>query len=178
MCSFKMLSGTEADIINTVARLKGATKSQISKQVGFSLYYIDFLCHYLVRKGYLVFRNGHYSLDREGIKLLLHDEIPGIDKNLLKEIAGELAKDISGELKKTIKSIKIPVPFREIRKEKEEEAEEQVKIKTDFELPIEDESLALESNINKIGVSLEREKSDIDKSVRLFKEIQKMEKKK
>jgi len=165
------LSGTEVDVINSVARLRQATKDQIRREVGFSLDYIGFLCRYLLRKGYLDFSGGYYSLTRVGIKTLLTEETPKIDQKLIKEIASEVAKEFSGELKKEVKRIKIPVT--QIRQEVEKKPEEQIKIKTDFELPIEDESLALESNINKIGAKLEKEKSDIDKSVKLFKEIQK-----
>lgn len=172
-----MLSGTEADIINSVARLKEATKGQIRKEVGFSLAYIGFLCQYLVRTGYLAFAKGHYSLTRAGIKTLLREETPKIDRKLLKEIAGEVAKEISGELKKTVRGIKAPVSVREIRKEAEKRAAEQIKIKTDFEFPVEDETLMLESNIGRIGAKLEKEKSDIDKSVELLKKFQKRRRK-
>jgi hypothetical protein len=51
-----------------------------------------------------------------------------------------------------------------------------VKIKTNFDLHIEDESVGLESNINKIGAKRESEKSDIDKSVELLKRMSKGEK--
>lgn len=169
-----MLSGTEADIINSVARLKKATKGEIRRHVGFSSGYVGFLCQYLIRKGYLNFSNGHYFLTKAGIKTLLAEETPKIDKKLLKEVAGEVAKQISSELKKTVKGIKIPV--KEIR-ERKERAEEAVKIKTDFDFPVEDESVTLESNIDKIGANLEKEKCDIDKSVELFKKIQKKGKK-
>ncbi len=172
------LSGTEADIINCVARLRLATKDQIRRGVGFSLDYMGFLCRYLVRKGYLNFSQGHYSLAKAGIKTLLTEE-SRIDRELIKEVAGEVAKGISGELKRAVKGIKIPVSVREIKKETGiETQEEPIKIKTDFDFPIEDESLALESNINKIGVNLEKEKSvDIDKSVELFKKFKKRGKK-
>lgn len=167
-----MLSGTEADILNSVARLRKATRNQIRREVGFSLNYIDLLCRYLIRKGYLVFAQRHYYLNKEGIKTLLREETPKIDRGLIKEVAGEVAKEISGALKKSVEGIKIPV--KEARKiKKEAVGREAVKIKTDFEFPIEDESLVLESNINKIGAKLEKEKSDIDKSVKLFKEVQK-----
>ena len=139
-----MLSGTEADIINSVARLRKATKNQIRKEVGFSSDYIGFLCQYLVRKGYLTFSNGRYSLNRVGIEALPREK-QEIDK--------------AEEAKKQI----YPAPFGWCG----------IKIKTDFEFPVEDESLALESNIGKIGPKVEKEKSDIDRSVQLFKEIQK-----
>jgi hypothetical protein len=176
-----MLSGTESEIINYVAQLKEATKDQIRRQIGFSLDYTGFLCQYLVRRDYLTFAKGHYSLAKEGIKTLLSRETPRIERELLKEVAGEVAKEISSELKKTVKGIKISVAQlgQKANQIPDLAPSERcgIKIKTDFELPTEDESLALESNINKIGAKLEREKSDIDKSVELFKEIQKRGKK-
>ena len=172
-----VLSGTEADIINSVARLRMATKDQVRRQVGFSLEYIGFLCRYLVRKGYLNFSEGHYSLAKAGIKTLLTEE-PKVDKELIKEVASEVAREISGELKRAVKGIKIPVSVREIKKEAEERLEDQIKIKTDFDFPIEDESLTLESNIDRFGIKMEKEKSDIDKTVKLFKEIHKRGRKK
>ena len=176
-----VLSGTEADVINCVARLRLAKKDQIRRQVGFSLEYIGFICRDLIRRCYLDFSEGHYFLAKDGIKTLLAEETPKIDRKLLKEVAEEVARQISGELKRTVKGIKIPVSIREIIKETgfETSPEEHVKIKTDFDLPVEDESLALESNIDKIGTRVEKEKSDdMDKTVRLFKEIHKKGRKK
>ena len=170
------LTGTEADIINCVARLRLVTKDQIRRQVGFSLEYIGFLCRDLIRRGYLGFSEGHYFLAKDGIKTLLAEETPKIDRKLIKEVAEEVARQISGELKRTVRGIKIPVSVREIIKETgfETPPGERIKIKTDFDLPVEDESLALESNIDKIGTRVEKEKSDdMDKTVRLFKEMHK-----
>ena len=169
------LSGTEAEIINSVARLRKATKHQIKREVGFSLEYVGFLCRYLVRKGYLVFHNRHYSLVNAGIGTLLTEEVPEIDRKLMNEIAKEVSAKISGELKSTIKDIKIPL--KEMRERKESPGQGGVEINTDFEFPLEDESLSLESNINRIGANLEREKSDIDQSIELFKQLQKRRKK-
>ena len=169
------LFGTEADIINSVARLKAANKNQIRKDVGFSMEYIGFICRDLIRRGYLSFSEGYYFLAKEGINTLLVEETSKIDRKLLKEVAGEVAREISAELKETVKGIKIPVSVREVKKEAGIEAtEERIKIKTDFDISVEDESLTLESNIDKIGMLVEKEKSgDIDKTIRLFKEIHK-----
>ena len=166
-----MLSGTDADIINSVVRLKTATKNQIRRQVGFSSEYIGYLCRELIRKGYLDFSQGHYCLARKGIKTLLAEETPPVDRKLLKEIAGQMAREIGGELKKTVKGIKIPVRQIIGTGSEAETGRKAVKIKTDYELPVEDESLVLESNINKVGAKLEKEKSDIDKSVELFRKF-------
>lgn len=169
------LSGTEADIINSVARLRKATRGEIRRQVGFTLGYVEFLCQYLIRKGYLDFFKGNYSLTKKGIKTLLREESPKIDRELLREVAVEVAKEVSEQLKKTVRGMKIPVT--RLREKAKTLSEESIKIKTDFDFPVEDESLALESNIDKIGVNLEKEKSDIDKSVELFRKIQKRRKK-
>jgi uncharacterized protein YneF (UPF0154 family) len=146
-----MLLGTEADIVDTVARLKEATREHIRRKIGFSPAYIEFLCRYLVRKGYLTFSNGRYFLPRAEMKTQFTEQ-PKINNELIKEIVNEVVKEISGRLKKTVSGIKI---------------------KTGFEFPVEDESLALESNIDKIGVRVEKEISDIDRLVKLFKEIKK-----
>jgi hypothetical protein len=152
-----MLTGTEAEIINSIARLEEATKNQISREVGFSSEYVGFLCRILVRKGYLVLRNGRYCLAKAGIKTELTEE-PKIDKGLTKKIADEVVKEIGSQLQERVGKIKIPA---------------QVKIKTDFESPVEDESLLLESNINKIGAKVEKEKSNIDWLIQLFRKIKK-----
>lgn len=165
-----VLTGTEADIINKVAKLKRATNHQISKEVGITLEYAGIICRYLIRKGYLVFDQGCYSLAKEQVKTLLQ-EGPGIDRDLLKEVATEVVKGISGELKKVAGNIKIPAT--PVSYELGQTPGEQLKIRTDFDFSLDDESLALESNIDKIGASLERKKSDIEKSVNLLKEIQK-----
>jgi len=169
------LSGTEADIINCVARLKLAKKDQIRRQVGFSLEYIGYVCRDLIRRRYLGFSKGHYFLAKDGIKTLLSEETPKVDRKLLKALAGEVTRQISGELKRIVKGIKIPVSVREIRKERGfEPSEEGIKIKTDFDLPVEDESLTLETNIDRVGTRMEKEKSDdMDKTVRLLKELHK-----
>ena len=171
-----MLSGTEAEIINSVARLKEATKEQIRRLLGFSLGYIGFLCQYLVRKGYLTLNKGRYSLAEKGMKMLLADERerPKIDRELLKELVGEVAREIRGELRQAVRGIKSPVT--EIKHEAAERNGEPIKIKTDFEMPVKDETLVLESNVEKIGAKLEKEEFDIEKKVNLLKKLQKRRK--
>jgi len=170
-----MLSGTEADIVNSITKLREATKNQIRREVGLSLEYIDFVCRCLVKKGYLRFTNGRYYLAKEGIETLPATEAPKIEKKLLEEVGGEIAEGIKGELKKTLKEIKMLVTH--IRHKGKQIPEEKIEIKSDFGFPVEDESLTLESNINKIGPNLEKGKSDIDESVRLFKKFKKYLKK-
>ena len=172
------LSGTEAEIVNCVAVVKQATKDRIRRDVGFSSEYIGFLCRVLVRKRYLLLSQGRYSLAKAGIEALRGEEPGRMDREFIKEVASEIAKEIRGELKSTAKGIKIPVSIREMKKETGVESpEETIKIKTDFDFPVEDESLALETNIDRIGIKMEKEKSDIDKTVKLFKKIQKKRRK-
>ena len=44
---------------------------------------------------------------KKGIKTLLAEESPKIDRELLKKVAAEVAKEIGGELKKTVRGIRI-----------------------------------------------------------------------
>ena len=164
-----MISGSEAEVVNSVARFKNATKDQIRKELGFSSGYVGFLCKYLVRKGYLACANRHYSLTSVAIKTLLKEGTPKIDRKLLEEIAGEVGRKIGGEIKKAVKLIKIPTAAAETKKE----TEQRINIKTDFSFPVDDESASLESNVEKIGAKLEKQRFDIDKSVELFKKLQK-----
>ncbi len=167
------MTGTEADIINCVARLKTATSEQIRRELDFSPGYIDLLCRYLVRKGYLISHKRHYYLDKSAIETLLEEGVPKIDKESLKDLISELSRNLSEELKRTVGDIKFPVNGEY---KKGGNSEEEIKIKTNFDLHIEDESLGLESNIHKIGAKLEKEKSNIDKSVELLRRMSKGEK--
>lgn len=159
------LVATEQNILKVVAQVKQATISQINRQTGLSLGYVEYLCSYLTRGGYLkAIGPGCFCLAPEGKKVLVSIGYGlGLDKELIKELASQVAKEV-------VKEIKIKGG---IKVSGEEEEIEKVRIKTDFEFPVEDESLTLESNINKIGAKSEKEKSDIDKSVELFKKIQK-----
>ena len=168
------LTGTEGEIILIVARLGKATKEQIRRGVGFSLEYIDFLCRYLIRKGHLTYSEGYFSLAEKGMKAISKNETPRMDRKLIKDIASELAGEIREELIKTMNSINIPVTQID---QKVKQGTEDIKIRTDFDLPIEDESKSLESNIDKIGISSENEESDIEKKVELLKKFQKRSKK-
>jgi hypothetical protein len=109
------------------------------------------------------------------MKTLLIEE-PRIDKNIIKEIAAEIVKEINERLKREGTG-RIEIPATQIE-QREKKSQEQIYIKTDFDFPVADESLALESNINKIEVKLEKERSDIDESVRLFRKIHKEERRK
>ena len=77
-----MLSGTEANIVKSISRLGQATKGQISREVGFSSGYVDLLCRYLVRKGYLICAKGCYSLAKDATEKLPPVVTPHIDRKL------------------------------------------------------------------------------------------------
>ena len=160
------LVATEQSILKVVAQVKQATISQINRQTGLSLGYVEYLCSYLTRGSYLkAIGPGCFCLAPEGKKVLVSLGYGlGLDKELIKELASQVAKEVAKEIKGGLR----------VSPEKERE---KLQIKTDFDFPVEDESLALESNIDKIGVNLEKEKSDIDKSVELFKKFKKRGKK-
>ena len=164
------MTGTEADIINCIARLGKATSEQIRRELDLSPGYVDLLCRYLVRKRYLASCNRHYSLAKGGMGTLMEGAIPKIDRDSLKDMISELSEKLGEELKKTVGDIKFPVHAGDA---KERNTEGEIKIKTSFDLHIEDESLGLESNISKIGAKLEKEKSNIDTSVELLKRMAK-----
>ena len=170
-----MLSGTEVDIINCVARLKTATKEQIRRELDFSVGYMDFICRYLVRKGYLLYSERRYSLTKDGLNTLIKEENPRVDRDSMKDIIRELSKSISEELKRTVDDIRPPF-YAGAEMEGGKQTGGQIRIKTDFGLHVEDESLGLESNLSKIGARIERETSNIDKSVELLKRMPKGEK--
>jgi len=159
------LVATEQSILKVIAESGQATVLQINRQTGLSLGYVEYLCSYLVRGGYLNSKGpGSFCLAPKGKKILVSIGYGlGLDKELVKELASQVAKEVAKEI-----GIKGGV---RVSPEKERE---KLQIKTDFDFPVEDESLALESNIKKIGTRVEKEKSDdMDKTVRLFKEIHK-----
>jgi len=158
------LAATEQSILKVVAESKKASVFQINRQTGLSLGYVEYLCSYLVRGGYLKsLGRGLFSLAPKGKGLLVTIGYGlGLDKDLIKELASQVAKEVAKEIR--IKGGVWVTP-------KEEEEREKVQIKTDYTFPVEDESLLLKSNIYKIGPNLKKERSDIDSSVKLFKKI-------
>ncbi|MEK6869232.1 MAG: hypothetical protein AABX74_03325, partial [Nanoarchaeota archaeon] len=86
-----------------------------------------------------------------------------VDENIVKKIAAQVAKELGKNIK--VDNLNIASLIAQQK--------EKVKIKTDYDFPIEDESIGLKSNIDKIGAKLEKEKSDIEKSVGLLKNIKK-----
>lgn len=170
-----VLAGTEKDVLITIARLGKATESEISKYVRFTTGYIELICNYLIRKGCLARFKRYYMLTEEGERVLYFVEgKPSlIDKESIKDlssVAEQIAKKVIAGMKATeIKTTKAYPKEKRVYPGKRQ----QIQIKTNFDLPIEDESLALESNINKVGIKSEKQKANINKSVELLKNIQK-----
>jgi len=157
------LVATEQNILKVVAELKEATVSQINRRTGLSFGYVEYLCSYLVRGGYLKrLGQGCFCLNPKGKEILVSMGYElGLDKELIKELASQVAKEVAKKIK-----------VEDRIKGSLEEEKEKIQIKTDYTLPVEDESVGLESNINKIGAKLEREKSDsLDASVKLLKKV-------
>lgn len=88
---------------------------------------------------------------------------PKVDENLVKKVAQQVAKEIGKNIK--LGNLNIAAAIAQQK--------EKANIKTDYDFPIEDESIGLKSNIDKIGAKLEKEKLDIEKSVGLLKNIKK-----
>jgi len=119
------------------------------------------------KKGGLRFIRGLGVVEEPGVRRIrgLKPEIiqNNVDENLIKKIAQEVAKEIGKNIKLDSNLISSTI----------QKKVEKVKIKTDYDFPIADETKELKSNIDKIGVKLERAKSDIDKSVGLLKKEKK-----
>ncbi len=190
-----IVSGTEKDILITIARLGKASKNEIGKAIGFNMGYIELICNYLIRKGCIVRFKRYYMLTEGGENVLfslegkrhLKDHI--VDKefmNITTQVAEQIAKKVIAEMdakgiRKEIitKSTRIYPRKKKIYPKEENgypEKRREIQIKTDFDLPVEDESLALESNIDKVGIEAHKEKSNIDKAVNLLKNIYKKNK--
>jgi len=202
-------TGTEKNVIKVIAKLKRATTFQIQQEIGFSTSYIDYICKDLVRNDFLVFSNRQYSLLQGGIQVtssqsdkrfrtdsdlvkdidkksilklatqminkMAGDKKESFDRNNIKEIVSELASEVTKEVKKMVEGIQIAT------KERKEigVSYSPIKIKTDFMLPIEDETSGLETNIHKVGAKLEKEKGDsLKESIRLLKNLSKIKEEK
>jgi len=145
------LTGTEANIANVIIKLNGASKGEINREIGLSLDYIGYICRYLVGKGHIVFSKGRYYPAGAAI------ETPP-NKSLAWEIADEVAKRIGIN--------------RALPTGRQGEMSD-VKIKTEFDVPIQDESVGLESNIEKVGAKSEKEKFNIDKLIESLTRVRK-----
>ena len=146
----------EKEIYFVVKNLKEASVTQIKIESGASIFTVKKICKLLVNQGYLMYVGGQKYRSTEKPLDDSVNNLKKIDDNMIKNIATQVAEQISKQIKE--KSFIAG-------------QEKEIKIKTDYDFPIEDETIDLKSNINKIGVKLEREKSDIDKSVGLFKNL-------
>ncbi|MBI5701009.1 hypothetical protein HZC34_04075 [Candidatus Saganbacteria bacterium] len=54
--------GTEAKVLDVIARLKFPDRRQICRALGISIEYVDYLLNYLRRKGRLLYNKGRYFL--------------------------------------------------------------------------------------------------------------------
>lgn len=154
------ITATQRDVLNSVKRLNEPSVSVIARSTGLCIFTVKNVCRELVRKGYLEIRRGNrYSATKRQLTNLPdNSNFHEIDKSMVKEIADHVVEEISNQ----IKNLKI-----------RGSGEEEVNIKTDFVPQIEDETLQLESNIDKIGNEFENEKSNIDQSVNLLKNMKK-----
>jgi len=162
------LAATEQDVLKVIAESREATAFEINRHTGLSLGYVEYLCRYLVRIGYLKsVGHGGFRLAPKAKKVLLSlgYELE-LDREMVKELAIQVAREVAKEIK-IENGIRISP----------EQQREKIQIKTDYNLPVEDESVGLETNIDKIGVKLEKEKGDsLDASVKLLRDIKKKEK--
>ncbi|ODS34279.1 MAG: hypothetical protein SCARUB_00538 [Candidatus Scalindua rubra] len=165
----------EWDVLKVVGKLKSASRVEISRAVGVSPSNLVYICSYLLREGYLkLVGRERYALSQKGSNadMAMTDvREPTLEKSQIKldyKIVKEVANEVAEELGKKIKVYKI---YEE--RAKEEKRKKEIKIRTDYIPSVEDETKKLESNIEKIGIETEVEKSDIDKSVKLFKNIKK-----
>ncbi len=170
-----LFSATENEVLAAVGRLGKASKSEISRRVGFTIDYIELICNYLIRKGCLARFERYYRLTEEGERVIYfvggNPPLTGKESiETLTNVAEQIANKVLAGIKAT--EIKTTNPYP---KEKRIYAEKRqpIQIKTDFDLPLEDESLVLESNIDQVGIKSEREKANINKSIKLLKNIQK-----
>lgn len=129
--------------------------------------YIDILWRTLVVKPYLAISSRYNDLISKRGKRLLSNilkrkEEQKIDKKLVQQITTQVAENISNKIEERLKKIKII----------DKGDKQRIKIKTDYIPQVEDESLNLVSNIDKIGPKLEKEKLDIEASVKLLNNIQ------
>ncbi len=170
-------TGTEKNVIKVIAKLKRATTFQIQQEIGFSTSYIDYICKDLVRNDFLVFSNRQYSLSQGGIQITSSQSdkkfrtdsnlVKDIDKKSILKLATQMINKMAGDKKESFERKEIGVSYSPI------------KIKTDFMLPIEDETSGLETNIHKVGAKLEKEKGDsLKESIRLLKNLSKIKEEK
>lgn len=160
--------GSEQEVLNAVAELGYADKFQIKQRTGFTLGYIDQLVKYLLRKGYLKHSGGIFTLAPAGKSAAGVSGVE-VDGEMISDIAGRIAREVADE----IRASGLPGGGDMAG---EAHTRGRVQIKTDFSLDVEDETKGLESNIERIGTKVEKEKRDIDGSVELLRNLKKKEK--
>lgn len=153
------LSDIEENILNAVRRLREPSLTQIRRSSGMCIFTVKEVSSMLVNKGYLKFvRGNRYSLTGKKAEPPL-PKPEKFDRDLVKTIAIQVAEQLSRQI--TGKRFMV-------------EPEKEIKIKTEFIPRIEDETFSLSSNIEKLGVKLEKEKSSkIEESVKLLKKVKK-----
>lgn len=105
----------------------------------------------------------YYNLEPEAVSIQTN-----VDEKLVKKVAEQVAKEISKNIKSDLNIVSQVTQQKEFAQQKK-----MIEIKTDYDFPVEDETKGLKSNIDKIGVKLEKEKSDIDRSVGLLRNVKK-----
>lgn len=174
-----MLSGTEIEILRVVAIAGNASRGEISQTVGFSLAYVEMICKYLIRKGYLSEYNRRYLLTPEGEKSLCCTEGNSLVKNsgvlneLMNNLAQEMVKKINIDLEnKSIKRNSAVKSQQAYRKDDVIPVKRKIQIKTGCFLPVTDESIGLETNIDELKVKVEKErKGTLEESVKTLKRM-------
>ncbi|MBU4479350.1 MAG: hypothetical protein KKH34_09755, partial [Candidatus Omnitrophica bacterium] len=177
MGKIMIVSGTEKEVLKAVAGLGKASQHEISKAVGFSLDYIELICNYLIRKGCLVRFKRHYILTEEGERVFCPaGRVSLIDKESMDKLSSRLVKEISKQISVDFKTKEMktdrrtPAKKRTARKNDKvvlpEHKSEKIQIKTDYMPLIEDETIGLQTNINKVEVKMEKEKKGaLDESI-------------
>ena len=158
------LSYIEKEILETVKNLREPSITRIKRGCGLSIPTIKNICKKLVENEYLKDVDGYrYCITDKGLDFLSILAKPKIiDNDMIKDIASQVAEQIGKQIsgKRFITGIT--------------EQEREIKIKTDFIPQIEDETGSLDSNIMRLGVTLEREKSQkIEESAKLLKNVRK-----
>ena len=158
------LSYIEKEILETVKNLREPSITRIKRRCGLSIPTIKNICKKLVDNEYLKDVDGYrYCITDKGLDFLSILAKPKIiDNNMIKDIASQVAEQIGKQIsgKRFITGIT--------------GQERDIKIKTDFIPQIEDETGSLDSNIMKLGVTLEKEKSQkIEESAKLLKNVRK-----
>lgn len=156
--------GTEQEILMVVEELQEASGAEISRKIGFSPGYVQYLCKYLVRHGYLKQAGGRYTLARaaermRGIASDVQEQSLELwrqetDKKMIEQVAKAVAKEVKKEIK----------DYQYGKKE------EEIQIKTDFTDLMEWENTKMESNLGEIKTTKEKE-ATINQTVELLKGI-------